>query len=429
MFPTRTYYRPLSRFDIYKLALIDESTIEYQRSAWERLKKSINSKINKVNTSNLPSIIRELFNNNIIRGRGLLAHNIIRAQIASPFYTPVYAALVSVINTILPEIGELIAKHLISSFHHTYEQNDKINCLSTIKFIGHFINQNILHSLVALEMLVVLLENPTDDSVELAIEFLNICVEKLSQVSLHGLDSVFSTLNNLLNESSLNECTLHIIEVLFAIRKDQFKVNPMIQPGLDLVDESDQHTHIITLDDPCEPEPMLNIFRYDDQYEENENEYEEFRRKIISESYGDKQERQQRQIKIIDLTETNLVEHQCTVYRTIQSNTNVEECAQKLINMNLHSGQEIELCQMIVDICAQQRTYEHVFGLLGQHFCLSRKEYVEYFEKIFQDQYKIIDYLEYVKLRKVAKFFAHLLVTDAISCAVDVELVVRNSCN
>ncbi|CAF3289212.1 unnamed protein product [Rotaria sp. Silwood2] len=86
--------------------------------------------------------------------------------------------------------------------------------------------------------------------------------------------------------------------------------------------------------------------------------------------------------------------------------------------MNLHSGQEIELCQMIVDICAQQRTYEHAFGLLGQHFCLSRKEYVEYFEKIFQDQYKIIDYLEYVKLRKVAKFFAHLLVTDAISWAV-----------
>ncbi|CAF4710510.1 unnamed protein product, partial [Rotaria sp. Silwood2] len=34
---------------------------------------------------------------------------------------------------------------------------------------------------------------------------------------------------------------------------------------------------------------------------------------------------------------------------------------------------------------------------------------------IFQDQYEIVHRLENVKLRNVAKFFAHLLVTNAIS--------------
>ena len=48
-----------------------------------------------------------------------------------------------------------------------------------------------------------------------------------------------------------------MIEVLFAVRKDQFKANPAISAGLDLVDENDQYTHMFTLDDPCEPEPML----------------------------------------------------------------------------------------------------------------------------------------------------------------------------
>lgn len=73
---------------------------------------------------------------------------------------------------------------------------------------------------------------------------------------------------------------------------------------------------------------------------------------------------------------------------------------------------------MILDSCAQQRTYERFFGLLAQRFCLLKKEYVECFEKVFQDQYEIVHRLENVKLRNVAKFFAHLLFTDAISWGV-----------
>ncbi len=33
------------------------------------------------------------------------------------------------------------------------------------------------------------------------------------------------------------------------------------------------------------------------------------------------------------------------------------------------SGQESELCHMIIDCCAQQRTYEKYFGLIGQRLC------------------------------------------------------------
>ena len=108
------------------------------------MKKTINGRVNKVNTSNLPLIIRELFKDNIVRGRGLLARGIMQAQIASPFYTPVYAALVSVINTKFPQIDELIIKRLISSFHRTYQSNDKINCLATTKFLAHLVNQNVV---------------------------------------------------------------------------------------------------------------------------------------------------------------------------------------------------------------------------------------------------------------------------------------------
>ncbi|CAF4762953.1 unnamed protein product, partial [Rotaria sp. Silwood2] len=140
---TGNLYMPPAKLRLLQASLTDKSTLEYQRFAWEALEKTINGRINKVNISNLPIIIHELFQDNIIRGRGLLARCIIQAQIASPIYTSVYAALVSVINKKFSQIGELISKRLISSFLRTYQRNDKTYCLATTKFIAHFINQNI----------------------------------------------------------------------------------------------------------------------------------------------------------------------------------------------------------------------------------------------------------------------------------------------
>lgn len=69
---------------------------------------------------------------------------------------------------------------------------------------------------------------------------------------------------------------------------------------------------------------------------------------------------------IIDNTETNLVAFRRTVYLTINSSLDYEECAHKLLKMQLKPGQEMELCHMFLDCCAQQRTYEKFFGLLAE---------------------------------------------------------------
>ena len=55
-----------------------------------------------------------------------------------------------------------------------------------------------------------------------------------------------------------------------------------------------------------------------------------------------------------------------TVYLTIQSSLDYQECAHKLLKMEIKPGMEEELCCMILDCCAQQRTYEKFFGLLAQ---------------------------------------------------------------
>ena len=46
---------------------------------WEQLRKSINGMVNKVNVSNISNIIMELFSENLMRGKGLLARAIMKA--------------------------------------------------------------------------------------------------------------------------------------------------------------------------------------------------------------------------------------------------------------------------------------------------------------------------------------------------------------
>ena len=69
---------------------------------WELLRKSINGIANKVNIANIQNVVVELFNENILRGKGVLGRALIKAQMASPNFTHVYAALIAVVNTKVP---------------------------------------------------------------------------------------------------------------------------------------------------------------------------------------------------------------------------------------------------------------------------------------------------------------------------------------
>ena len=84
--------------------------------AWEALKKSINGLINKVNTANIKFIVPELFGENLVRGRGLFCRSIMKAQAASLPFTPIYAAMAAIVNTKLPQVGELLIRRLVLQF-------------------------------------------------------------------------------------------------------------------------------------------------------------------------------------------------------------------------------------------------------------------------------------------------------------------------
>lgn len=133
-----------------------------------------------------------------------------------------------------------------------------------------------------------------------------------------------------------------------------------------------------------------------------------------SDSSSDEEESEAKKQEIIDNTETNLVALRRTIYLTIHSSLDFEECAHKLMKMELKPGQEGELCHMFLDCCAEQRTYEKFYGLLAQRFCVINKVYIEQFEEILKNVYETTHRLDSNRLRNVAKFFGHLLVSDSI---------------
>lgn len=91
------------------------------------------------------------------------------------------------------------------------------------------------------------------------------------------------------------------------------------------------------------------------------------------------------------------------------------DCSSLGCNANADFFFQNELCHMIVDCCAQLRTYERFYGLLAERFCKLRKEFQECFERIARDTYHAIHRFEITKLRNMSKLIAHLLATDAIS--------------
>ncbi|KAJ8499342.1 hypothetical protein OPV22_009894 [Ensete ventricosum] len=408
----------------------DKSSEAYQRLSWDALRKSINGLVNKVNATNIKNIVPELFMENLIRGRGLFCRSCMKSQMASPGFTDVFAALVAVVNTKFPLIGRLLVVRIVLQLKRAFKRNDKPQLLAATKFIAHLVNQLVAHEVIALELLTVLLENPTDDSVEVAVGFVKECGALLQDISPQGLHGIFERFRGILHEGEIDKRVQFLIEGLFAIRKAKFQGFPAIRPELDLVEQEEQLTHEISLDEEIDPETHLDVFKPNSNFLDDEKAYEDLKKRILEdesskdeegsdvvsddEEEEESEEDETEEMKIKDETETNLVNLRRTIYLTIMSSVDFEEAGHKLLKIKLEPGQEMELCIMLLECCSQERTYLRYYGLLGQRFCMINKVYQENFEKCFVQQYSMIHRLETNKLRNVAKFFAHLLGTDAL---------------
>ena len=94
------------------------------------------------------------------------------------------------------------------------------------------------------------------------------------------------------------------------------------------------------------------------------------------------------------------------------------------MKLQLREGQEIEIVTMLIECCAQERTYLRFYGSLGERFCCMKNTFQALFDEAFAKQYSMIHRLETNKLRNIAKFFAHLLHSNALPWGVMEYIVI-----
>jgi len=178
-----------------------------------------------------------------------------------------------------------------------------------------------------------------------------------------------------------------MVEVLMQVRKDKYKDNPILPEGLDLVEEEEQITHEIQLEEDLKVEEGLSmypircmsirsnglradIFKFDPNYLENEEKYKAIKADILGEGFddesgseGDNEDEDDEDegtfgtlipclfIKYVpavpekegiqDRTETNLVNLRRVIYLTIMNALNYEEAVHKLLKVQLNEGEEV----------------------------------------------------------------------------------------
>ncbi len=420
-------YIPPARLRALQSQITDKTSKEYQRMAWEALKKSINGLINKINTANIKHIVPELFGENLVRGRGLFCRSIMKAQAASLPFTPIYAAMAAIVNTKLPQVGELLIKRLVMQFRKGFKRNDKSVCLSSTTFLAHLINQQVQHEMLAGQILLLLLNKPSDDSVEIAVGFCREVGQFLEEMRPTISSVIFDQFRNILHEADIDKRTQYMIEVLFQVRKDRFKDNPSVKEELDLVEEEDQITHQVELDGEVDVQDSLNIFKFDAEWEDHEDAYKRLKAEILGEASDDEddgeeeddssdeeEDEETKAMEIKDQSNTDLVNLRRTIYLTIMSSADPEEAVHKLMKINLPAGQEPEMPSMIVECCSQEKTYTKFFGLIGERFAKINRLWCDLFEQSFTKYYETIHRYENNKLRNIAMLFGHMFGSDAL---------------
>ena len=201
--------------------------------------------------------------------------------------------------------------------------------------------------------------------------------------------TVYERFRAVLNEGSISHRVQYMIEVLMQVRKDKYKDNPILPEGLDLVEEDEQITHQIQLEEELQVQEGLSTFSH--LYfklltgelislqtysslirttwrtrRSTSQSKQKYWAKTRTKSQAQKKTRATKmKTKVLsselffcyipltpartveakegieDRTETNLVNLRRTIYLTIMNALNYEEAVHKLLKIQLSEGEEV----------------------------------------------------------------------------------------
>ena len=122
-----------------------------QLKAWKELSHSIRASVASVAESNVADMAIALLRVNVVAGRGLMASQVLARALADPSRTPALAALVAILHTKVPVIGNLVAFRALKAMRAELEGRspgqavqDGGRVLAAGQLLAHMFNQHLL---------------------------------------------------------------------------------------------------------------------------------------------------------------------------------------------------------------------------------------------------------------------------------------------
>lgn len=385
-----------------------------QRQRWIDLRKRIEGMTSKISNESVSEISSNLFSLNIIRGRGILCRSVLYHVLKDYNTCPKYAALICIINSKFPEVGELLLSRLVCIFKRAFCHNNRQAVDHIVKFICELTIQVVVDEILLLQILQLCIEgDPTDDTIRITQTIIKRAGGFLSSASKLAMDMVFEQMRLLLQNGQLLTISQKRITDCLRLRRDGMVLN--LDPNLDLVEDDNKEAILIDLSQPLDPQSYLNYFHVDPDFDESENSYKELTLPTVAKEEKELETEQSIVLEIVDMTDAELIQKQKLIYLTIMSSMSPDEAVHKLLKISRSDKLENSvLIDMVIKCCAQEKTYSKYFGVIGEKICRLSPTWNRSFTSQFQEKYDTIYQYEGSQLRNIGKFFGHLIAVDTL---------------
>ncbi|XP_022168926.1 pre-mRNA-splicing factor CWC22 homolog isoform X2 [Myzus persicae] len=421
--------------DIDEQGIIDKSRDVYQRTAWNKLHVAVFYLVYKVNGVNIGTVQKELLQLNMKRANNMFSQLIIQKQLTSTKDTHVYATLISVINLVLPEVGELVLKRCYKNFKSSYFSNVVSDCIASTMFIGHLVNHGVADEKVAVELLTIFFHCGDSLAIKIAIVILEVCGKKLSQIHEDTLNVVFDRVCKLLNNEELYEEDANELKKILKLQKNGFKFQQF-----DLVPANEcQVAHCVSIHSILSTKSNKIGYRYDPEFELNEEMYKNL--VLTLQGYDNEEESELESVndfnnqfdgekELIEVMkyindiekDKNMLSLKKMCLKKVISLINSMNCAELVPKIAKHCQGDMDLYFSLLDICCEQATYEPKYGLITKEFCCLNKSFADMIKITFIYCYVTSDSFASNRAEIIAKYFAHIAYLNLIPCPLSVLL-------
>ncbi|EJS43614.1 cwc22p [Saccharomyces arboricola H-6] len=411
-------------------AAIDQDVdVDFQKENWQMLESHVSPIISNLTMDNLLESYKDLFQVNIILGENVVCKNVVEFILKkqNSRRIPALAALITLLNSNIPEIGETLTKELMLTFVKQFNHRDHILCGNVLQCLSVLFLYGVVHEVVILQILLLLLEK---NSLQFVIEVLKICGWKLALVSRKTHDMIWEKLRYIFQTQDLPRKLCESLEELFEIRQKDYKNESQTLLVLNPADYT-VHTHSYIVNDEDETNDKLGDFEECTRFDELTAVFNTLQQKLLINDQFNADEGKTNQLQIKDMTSANDVEFKKKIYLILKSSLTGDEAAHKLLKMKIANNLKGNVADIIIKSSIQESTFSKYYSILSERMITFHRSWQIAYNETFEQNYtQDIEDFETDQLRILGKFWGHLISYEFLpmGCLTIIKLTEEDSC-